>query len=162
MNNTVKNVFLMLMGTVVAVVLYYIFFGSVNLAGDDLKDMSTGQQQLQGTEWMGLIHYMSASVELSMSRYYYEYCYLPAIHKNDALDVDLINGDSSGLVLDTSDSIKRVNDINLELYGLSSTAPNSLTNTNLFQNAMQNTPSDTSVDLIVDKNKVTYYTTGWY
>lgn len=64
----VKNAFLLIMAVMIAMSLYYICFGQA----------STG--------WRGLMFYSAEVVESSISRYYYEYCYLPNIHANDGLD----------------------------------------------------------------------------
>lgn len=71
MHKLVKNVFLMILGVTVALILYFVFFG-VNLAP-------------YGT-WEGLIYHSARAIETPISRYYYEYCYLPSIHSNDAVD----------------------------------------------------------------------------
>lgn len=57
------------MGSTVALMLYFAFFG--------IKD------------WRGVLFYASEVVESSISRYYYEYCYLPNIHMNDSIDESL-------------------------------------------------------------------------
>lgn len=69
MSSMVKNVFLTLMGSIVAVMLYGMFFGV--------------------GEWNGALFYASKVVESSISRYYYEYCYLPNMHMNDSIDESL-------------------------------------------------------------------------
>lgn len=71
MHKLVKNVFLMLLGCVVALILYFVFFG-VNLTPYG--------------NWEGLIYYSARAIETPISRYYYEYCYLPSMHSNDAID----------------------------------------------------------------------------
>lgn len=66
MTSMVKNVFLMLMGAVVAVTLYFIFFG-------------------QGT-WEGLLWFATRQFEVPCALHYYEYCYLPNIRQSDGVD----------------------------------------------------------------------------
>ena len=69
----VKNVFLMLMGTIVALLLYRAFFG----------------QHSGGIEWKGALMFAAEAIEQPISRYYFEYCFLPNIHSTDAIDRQL-------------------------------------------------------------------------
>ena len=69
MNDLVKNAFLMIMGATVAVILYWVFFGN--------------------GVWRGVIWFAADAVESSISRYYYEFCYLPNAHVNDYMDESL-------------------------------------------------------------------------
>ena len=71
MSRTLKNVFLMLACTIVALLLYFIFFGV------DLPAYG---------KWEGLIWFSARAIEQPISRYYYEYCYLPNIHSSDYVD----------------------------------------------------------------------------
>lgn len=71
MDKLVKNVFLMLLGSTVAMILYFVFFG-VDLA-------PYGQ-------WEGLLMFSSRAIETPIAKYYYDYCYLPNIHYSDSVD----------------------------------------------------------------------------
>lgn len=159
LNGFVKNVFLTIMGVVVAFILYYIAFGATDWRGGSI----TGNGATVDTDgqWMGLLYFMSASVEVNMSRYYYEYCYIPAIHKNDSIDIDLVRGDSSGFGVSGTKSVDRVNNIATELYGFSGTANSQLAPMKLSNSALEQTPADSPVDIQVPTT-IDYYTTGWY
>ena len=81
----VKNVFLVIMGVTVAVILYLVLFGTTSLRGESLVGKKVGNID-SVTEWQGALWYMARAVENPISRYYYEYCYLPNIHQNDYVD----------------------------------------------------------------------------
>lgn len=69
LNSFVKNVFLMMMGVMVALTLYFVFFG-------------------QGS-WEGLLWFGTRQFEVPCAMHYYEYCYLPSIRQSDGVDVAL-------------------------------------------------------------------------
>ena len=164
MNKMVKDVFLVLMGVIVALILYYIFFGATNWTGNKINEIGSGTQATYRTDgqWMGLISYMSASVELSLSRYYYDYCYIPSVHSNDAIDIDLVRGDDTdGITVAGTNSTAKVNKVNQELYGLASSNAH-LSSIGMFYSALDNTKVFGDNDLVVDTSKVDYYATGWY
>lgn len=71
MSNVVKNVFLVIMWAVIAVTAYGVFFGV--------------------GKWEGLLWSASRNVSYSMSKFYYDYCYLPAVHGTDAIDKEVSN-----------------------------------------------------------------------
>lgn len=80
----------MLMGAVVATVLYFILFGTTNLNGDTVLKTSNASHALTFvSEWKGALWYMANAVEQPVSRYYYYYCFAPSIHSTDYLDVSL-------------------------------------------------------------------------
>lgn len=85
MNNLVKTVFLVIIAVTVAMILYMVFFGTVNFNGDSLVGTKTGNIE-QTNEWQGVLWFMARAVETPISRYYFEYCYLPNIHQNDYVD----------------------------------------------------------------------------
>lgn len=93
MNSIIKNVFLMIMGVTVAWFLYLALFGTQGFNGNDLSNASMGQVT-QSSSWKGALWYMAEAVEKPISRYYYEYCYLPNIHSNDYVD-EALNGSKS-------------------------------------------------------------------
>lgn len=80
MNNLVKNVFLLMMGLVAAFLVYFMLFGNRSLDGHNIY---MGSANLH---WKGALWYAAEQLENPISRYYYEYCYLPNIHTNDYLD----------------------------------------------------------------------------
>lgn len=163
MNKMVKDVFLVLMGVIVALILYYIFFGATNWNGTSIDHIGDGTQANYSvdTQWMGLVSYMSASVELSMSRYYYEYCYVPSVHSNDAFDLDLIRGNSKdGLAVAGTDETDKVNTVNQEIYGTNSTN-DFKKNLGMFYSALDNTKT-TGDNNIYNTSDVDYYSTDWY
>lgn len=67
MNSLVKNVFLMIMGTTVALILYFVFFG-------------------QAGNWEGLLWFATRQFEVPCAMHYYEYCYLPNARQSDGVD----------------------------------------------------------------------------
>ena len=85
MTNLVKNAFLVIMGVTVAMLLYLALFGTYDLNGNSLVGTKTGTIA-QTTEWKGALWYAAEAMENPISRYYYEYCYLPNLHKNDYVD----------------------------------------------------------------------------
>lgn len=85
MTNLVKNAFLVIMGVTVAMLLYLALFGTYDLNGNSLVGTTTGTIT-QTTEWKGALWYAAEAMENPISRYYYEYCYLPNLHKNDYVD----------------------------------------------------------------------------
>lgn len=85
MNNLVKNAFLVIMGVTVAMILYLVFFGTYDLNGNSLVGTNTGNIT-QVAEWKGALWYAAEAMENPISRYYYEYCYLPNLHKDDYVD----------------------------------------------------------------------------
>lgn len=85
MNNLVKNAFLVIMGVTVAMILYLVLFGTYDLNGNSLVGTKTGNIT-QVSEWKGVLWYAAEAMETPISRYYYEYCYLPNLHKDDYVD----------------------------------------------------------------------------
>lgn len=85
MTNLVKNAFLVIMGVTVAMLLYLALFGTYDLNGNSLVGSTTGTIT-QTSEWKGALWYAAEAMENPISRYYYEYCYLPNLHKNDYVD----------------------------------------------------------------------------
>lgn len=76
MEKFVKNIFLTMMGVVVAMLLYFAFFG-FHLSGDSYYS---------GNEWEGALWYAGRAIETPLSRFYYEYCYLPTVNRDNAVD----------------------------------------------------------------------------
>lgn len=70
MDSLVKNVFLMILGSTVALFLFWLFFG--------VKQTNTW--------WKGALWTAAEGVEVGISKYYYDYCYLPVIHSSDGVD----------------------------------------------------------------------------
>jgi hypothetical protein len=161
MNSLVKNVFLSIMGIIVALILYYICFGATSWTGKTIDKIGSGTQATYETDgkWMGLVSYMCASVELSLSRYYFDYCYIPSVHSGDAIDLDLVRGDNTYGSATGSNIKDKVNATNKELYGLSSA---NITNYVLFYSSLDNTNVEGDNNLIVNTSLVNYYSTGWY
>lgn len=81
----VKDVFLVIIGVTVAMILYLVLFGTYDLDGNSLVGTKTGNIE-QTKEWQGVIWYMARSIETPISRYYFEYCYIPSVHQNDYVD----------------------------------------------------------------------------
>ena len=67
LHNTVRNVFFLIMAVVIAAILYFIFFGATNTVSSETYEVQGG--------WKGLIGVASDSIEISVSRYYYNYCF---------------------------------------------------------------------------------------
>ena len=134
MNEAVKFVFLMLMGAVVAFLLYVLFFGTVSLDGTELAGTSTDQERTwfdgyTDTHNDGALMYASRAIETPISAYYYYYCYLPTLYNNYSMDVEL-SKDSGGnsTILDAinQDKINQtdsdLSDVTTEPYSLKSGA----------------------------------------
>lgn len=85
MTNLVKNAFLVIMGVTVAALLYFALFGTYDLNGNSLVGTKTGNIT-QTSEWKGALWFAAEAMENPISRYYYEYCYLPNLHKDDYVD----------------------------------------------------------------------------
>ena len=71
MHNAIKEVFLLIMMTTLALVLYWVFFG---------QD-STGHK--------GVLYWLCYNLEAPIAQYYYNYCYLPNVHNSDYIDLEL-------------------------------------------------------------------------
>ena len=130
MNEAVKFVFLMLMGAVVAFLLYVLFFGTVSLDGTELAETSTDQERTwfdgyTDTHNEGALMYASRAIETPISAYYYYYCYLPTLYSNYSMDVEL-SKDSGGISA-ISDAISqdKINQTDSDLSNVS-TEPYSL------------------------------------
>lgn len=132
MNETVKFVFLMLMGAVVAFLLYVLFFGTVSLDGTELSGTSTDQERTwfagyTDTHNDGVLMYASRAIETPISAYYYYYCYLPTIYNNLSMDVELskdsggnstiIDANNQALINQTDSDLS---DVSTEPYSLES------------------------------------------
>ena len=94
--NTVKNVFLALMGAIVAIILYLIMFGWGNgdyrflsMGGTSSDVNSSVGAKVNTPQFDGVIFIAAHNIEGSIARYYYEYCYLPNAHVNDGYDMAL-------------------------------------------------------------------------
>jgi hypothetical protein len=84
MENVIKDAFLVLMFAIIAALAYVLFFGMWNMNGD----------KVQGVDgyWKGALFYASDAVQTGISKYYYNYCYLPSYN------VDAYVDDALGLV----------------------------------------------------------------
>lgn len=104
MNSLVKNAFLVLMGAVVATLLYFIFFGTTDLAGNSSMQVNEGSHVMTfAREWKGALFYMAEAVQTPTAKYYYDYCFNPSIHSTDYLDMSLgctAQGQTSGGSID--------------------------------------------------------------
>ncbi len=91
MNGLVKNVFLLIMGCIAAVVLYVLLFGSVGLNGQTIEMDSASGYSDRGImrSWKGVLWYAAEMVEVPISRYYHMYCLIPNLHVNDYVDEEL-------------------------------------------------------------------------
>lgn len=98
MNETVKFVFLVLMGAVIAALLYWIFFGTVTLSSTDASGIHHAGEETVGQDasgfyfkshWDGVLMYASRAIETPISAYYYYYCYLPTAYNNLYMDAEL-------------------------------------------------------------------------
>lgn len=83
MNKLVKDVFLMLLGVVVALVLYVLLFGTQNFDGNTVDGVTVYNR------WDGALWTAARAVETPIARYYYEYCYLPTVRSTDYIDTEL-------------------------------------------------------------------------
>lgn len=82
MHTFVKNCFYILGVSTLALMLYYVFFGTIKNGGN----------------WEGALYYSARQVENPIGAYYFNYCYVPSTHSTDYLDVELgckVNGKGS-------------------------------------------------------------------
>lgn len=93
LHSFVKNIFLTLMGVFVAILLYVLFFGTNSSADGDVVDVSelpVGAELVDGLQnWQGVLWWAAWWIEVPISRYYYEYSYVPNMHVNDYVDEEL-------------------------------------------------------------------------
>lgn len=132
MNETVKFVFLMLMGAVVAFLLYVLFFGTVSLDGTELAGTSTDQERTwfdgyTDTHNDGVLMYASRAIETPISAYYYYYCYLPTLYSNYSMDVELSKDSGGNSAISDAINQDKINQTDSDLSDVS-TEPYSLTN----------------------------------
>lgn len=86
MSKIVKNAFFFLMAAVVMAILYFILFGwgyNTYMGADGFvadNNMQTGM-----IRYRGALYVAAETVESSIARYYYEYCFLPNVHATDGL-----------------------------------------------------------------------------
>ena len=80
MVGTVKNVFFLIMFVVIAAILYFIFFGWNTKITDT-------NYETDGSSFIGVLGYMSVSIEDSISSYYNEYVFLPTAKTGNSLAV---------------------------------------------------------------------------
>lgn len=87
MDKFVKHIFTFIMWVFAAMILYFVFFGTYNLQGRSLENqhMYAGDNT-QTQAWRGVLWYAALAAENPISKYYYEYCYVPNIHANDYVD----------------------------------------------------------------------------
>lgn len=78
MTSTVRNVFFILMFAIIGAILYFIFFGTTNTVTSETYEVQGG--------WKGVLGVASDSIEVSIARYYYNYCFLPTVNVNNATD----------------------------------------------------------------------------
>lgn len=103
MNETIKFIFLMLMGAIIAALLYWIFFGTVTLSSTDASGTYHAGEETAGEDasgfyfkshWDGALMYASRAIETPISAYYYYYCYLPTAYNNLYMDAELCSDDN--------------------------------------------------------------------
>ena len=171
MNKMVKNVFLFIMGLMVAFVLYILFFGVTNWDGDTITTSGYGRAKTDGV-WMGLIFYMSAAVETNMSRYYNQYCYIPSALKYMDVDKELLYANTTDSLTTTSsivnDSEKWVKTIYKNDILPSATAHANLVSKYQSVSVIDSLKNDKPIEIDVHASGSnlltddTYYTTDWY
>ena len=93
MNDLVREVFVVVIGVTIAFVLYVLFFGMNDISGMAINDGNLPDDwrayKAGGKIWNGVIWDITDNLDFYVSRYYYEYCYLPQIHANDEIDKEL-------------------------------------------------------------------------
>lgn len=85
MENYVREVFFILMASVVAVILIFIFWGN----DSDIVLLETSDSEISIPAYKGVLGNASDVVEESIAKYYYEYCFKPAVGVNDGTDTQL-------------------------------------------------------------------------
>lgn len=132
MNEAVKFVFLMLMGAVVAFLLYVLFFGTVSLDDTEIAGTSTDHEKTwfagyTDTHNDGVLTYASRAIETPISAYYYYYCYLPTLYNNYSMDVELSKSDDGQQTILDASNQGAIDQTDSDLSDVS-TEPYSLTN----------------------------------
>lgn len=97
MTSFVKHVFTFLLWVSIAWITYLVLFGTYSLEGKSLvgTDSAYTGNTTQSVAWEGVLWHMARSVENPISKYYYEFCFVPNIHASDYVDSALggsING----------------------------------------------------------------------
>ena len=158
--NMVKNVFLALMGAIVAIILYLIMFGWGN---GDYRFLSTGGTSsdvnssvgayVNKSQFDGVVFIAARNIEGSIARYYYEYCYLPNAHVNDGYDMALgyISGNDISYQKTPSNLVDRATTI----------VPNDKSNGSKCD-FMLNTNTGGAHIYSVASSNLTASSTGWY
>lgn len=92
MSGMVRNVFFLIMGSVAAVAMYVILFGSF------FDSKGTYSEDI----WKGALYTSTEAVQTSIAKYYYDYCFIPTIqsHANtdSLLGFDIQTPSSSGMI----------------------------------------------------------------
>lgn len=118
MDKMVKHVFTFLMWVTIAWLLYLVFFGTYSLQGRDMTSDGaayTGNID-QTVAWEGVLWHAAKAIENPISKYYYEFCYLPNIHASDYVDEALGGMPAYGDLFSTETDLSLVNS---DMYTLS-------------------------------------------
>lgn len=133
MNEAVKFIFLMIMGAVVAVLLYWIFFGTVTIGTSDANGNVVGEETAGAdasgfyfkSHWDGVLMYSARAIETPISAYYYYYCYLPTVYNNLNLDAELSADTDGAQTITKPDNMVVINttpsdleDVNTDIYNV--------------------------------------------
>lgn len=88
MSSFVKHVFTFLLWVSIAWIMYLVLFGTYSLDGREIAvgDTAYTGNTTQSTAWKGVLWHMALAVEGPISRYYYDFCFLPNVHTSDYVD----------------------------------------------------------------------------
>lgn len=91
MTSFTKHVFTFMIWISIAWIAYLALFGTYSLQG---RNLATGDTAYTGntsqtTAWKGVLWNAALAVENPISKYYYEFCYVPNIHAGDYVDAAL-------------------------------------------------------------------------
>lgn len=88
MEGFVKHVFTFLIWVTIAWLAYLVLFGTYSLGGRDLATGDTAYtgNMTQNVAWKGVLWNAALAVETPISKYYYEFCFLPNMHAGDYVD----------------------------------------------------------------------------
>lgn len=115
MDKFVKHVFTFLMWVTIAWIAYLVLFGTYSFGGRNLATGDTAYtgNTTQTNRWKGVLWHGALAVEGPISKYYYEFCYLPNIHAGDYVD-EALGGSVNGSTFAGGDIYSTTTDLSGE------------------------------------------------
>lgn len=112
MTGFVKHVFTFLLWVTIAWIAYLVLFGTYSLGGRNLADGSTAYtgNTSQTNQWKGVLWNAAVASENPISKYYYEFCFVPNVRAGDYVDAALGGTANYGL-FDTITDLEGASDM---------------------------------------------------